>query len=108
MRNFLNSVKGSDIVEGIDARRETSVEAEDLVVDEGGEGKVVEKVGEVLPHVCISILAEAFIIEAVHLSDLTRFVVATEDGDPLWVSDFQGHKEGHGLDGVVSTVNVVT
>lgn len=108
MRNFLDSVKGSDVVEGIDTGRETSVEAKDLVVDEGGEGKVVEKVGEVLPHVCISILSEAFVVETVHLSNLARFVVATEDGDPLWVSDFQGHKEGHGLDGVVSTVNVVT
>lgn len=77
MRNFLDSVKGSNVVECIDAGRETSVEAEDLVVDEGGEGEVVEQIGEVLPHVCVSVFAEAFIIEAVHLSDLARFVVAT-------------------------------
>lgn len=107
VRNFLDSVKGSDIVECVDARGETSVEAEDLVVDESGERKVVEKIGEVFPHVRISVLSEAFIVEAVHLGDLTRLVVATKDGNPLWVSDFQGHKKGHCLDGVVSTVNVV-
>jgi hypothetical protein len=33
------------------------VEAEDLVVDEGGEGEVVEEVGEVLPHVGVAVLA---------------------------------------------------
>lgn len=98
MGNFLNSVKGSNIVEGVDAGRKTSVEAEDLVVDEGGEGEIVEKIGEVLPHVCISVLAEAFIVEAVHLGDLARFMVATKDGDPLWVSNLQGYEEGHSLD----------
>lgn len=87
MRNFLNSVKGSNVVECVNAGRETSVEAEDLVIDESGEGKVVEKVGEVLPHICISVLAETFIVEAVHLGNLARLVVATKNGDTLWVSN---------------------
>lgn len=107
MRNFLNSIKGSNIVECVDAWGETSVEAEDLVVDESGERKIIEKIRKVLPHVCVAVLSEAFIVEAVHLGDLTRLVVATKDGDPLWVSDLQGYKESHGFDGIISTVNVV-
>lgn len=83
------------------------MEAEDLVVDEGGEGKIVEEVGEVLPHICVSVFAKALIIKAIHLCDLARLVVASENSDTLWVSNLQGHKEGHGLDGVVSTVNIV-
>lgn len=42
MRDFLNSIEGSDIVEGIDAGRESSVEAEDLVFDKSCEWEVVE------------------------------------------------------------------
>ena len=64
------------------------MKAEDLVVDEGGEGKVIEEVGEVLPNICIPVFSEALVVEAVNLSDLTRFVVTTEDGDSLRVSYF--------------------
>lgn len=107
MGNLLNSVKSSDVIESIDARRETSVEAEDLVVDEGGKGKVVKQVGEVLPDVGISVLAETLVVEAVDLGDLTRLVVAAKDGDALGISDLQGDKQGHCLNRVVATVNVV-
>lgn len=107
MRNLLNSIKGSDVIESIDARREAPVQAEDLVVDEGGEGEIVEKVGEVLPDIGISVLAETFVIEAVDLSDLARLVVAAEDGDALGISDLQGDEQSNCLDRVVSTVDVV-
>lgn len=108
MGNLLNSVKRSDIIESINTRRKASVQAEDLVVDEGGEGKVVEQVGEVLPHVGISVLAETLIVEAIDLGDLTRLVVAAEDSDALGISDLQGDEQCHCLDRVVSTVDVVT
>jgi len=68
--NLLYAVECSDIVEGINAWGETSVEAEDLVVNQGGERKVVEKICEVFPDVCVSVLSEALIIETIDLSDL--------------------------------------
>lgn len=107
MGNLLNSVKSPNVIEGIDTRREAPVEAEDLVVDEGGKGEVVEQVGEVLPDIGISVLAEALVVEAVDLSDLTRLVVAAEDGDALGISDLQGDEQGHCLNRIVSTVDVV-
>lgn len=57
MWNFLNSVESSNVVEGIDTGRETTVKAEDLVVDEGSEGKVVEQIGEELPDVGIAVFS---------------------------------------------------
>lgn len=62
------------------------MKTEDLVIDEGGKGEVIEEVGEGLPNICISILSEALIVEAVNLSNLTGFVITTKDGDSLWVS----------------------
>src|SRR5258707_73438 len=49
VRHFLDAVEASNVVEGIDAWGETTVKAEDLIVDEGSEWQVVEKVGEELP-----------------------------------------------------------
>lgn len=66
------------------------MQAEDLVVDEGGEGEVVEQVGKVLPDIGVAVLAEAFVVEAVDLGDLARLMVSAEDGDALRVSDLEG------------------
>ena len=84
------------------------MEAEDLVVDQRGEGEVVEEVGEVFPHVGVAVLAQALVVEAVDLRDLAGLVVATEDGDALRVSDFESDEERDRLDRVVASINVVT
>lgn len=107
VRDLLDPVESPDVVEGVDAGGKTAVEAEDLVVDESGEGEVVEEVGEVLPHVGVAVLAEALVVEAVYLGDLARLVVPAEDGDALGVTNLEGDQKGHGLDGVVASVNVV-
>ena len=83
------------------------MEAEDLVVDEGSEGEVVEKVCEVFPYVRIAILSEALIVEAIDLGDLAGFVVATEDCDALRVSNFESNEEGDSLNGVITSINIV-
>ena len=78
-----------------------------LVFDEGGEGEVVEEVGEVSPYVRVAVLAQAFIVETVHLRDLPRFVVSAEDRYAVAVPQFHGDEEGNGLDRVVPSVDVV-
>lgn len=89
MWHFLYTIESSDVVQRVDTGGKTSVETKYLVVDEGGEGKVIEEIGKVLPNICISIFAEALVIKAINLSDLTGFVVTTEDGDSLGVSYFK-------------------
>jgi len=106
--NFLDSVQTPDVVQCVDAGGETTVQAEYLVVDKSGEREVIEEIGEVLPDVGVAVFAEAFVVEAVDLGDLAGFVVAAEDGDTLGIADFEGDEEGHGLDGVVTAVYVVT
>lgn len=49
--------------------------AEDLTVDDGGDGEVVEDTAAVLPGVGIAILLLALVVKAVDLRNLTRFVV---------------------------------
>ena len=107
MGDLLNSVKSSNIIQSVDARRQTAVETEDLVVDEGGEGKVIEEVCEVFPDIGVAIFSEALIIEAVDLGNLSGFVVSSENGDALGVSNLEGDKQGDSLDRVIASVNVI-
>ena len=69
-----DGLRGSDAVsrQSID----TAVQTENVVVDEGREREVVEQVGEVLPHVRVPVLSQTLVVEAVHLRDLPRLVVA--------------------------------
>lgn len=73
------------------------MEAEDLVVDEGGKRKVVEEVCEVFPNIGVAIFSEAFIIEAIDLGNLAGFVIPTEYGNALGVSDLESNEESYGL-----------
>ena len=107
VRHLLDPVERADVVQRVDRRRKAAVQAEDLVVDERGQGQVVEEVGEEFPHVGVAVFAQTFVVEAVDLGDLAGFVVAAEDGDALGVSDFERNEEGDGLNGEVAAVDVV-
>lgn len=79
-----------------------------LVLDQGGEGEIVKKVGEGLPDVGVSVLAETLVVESINLSNLTRLVVSTEDGNAILIADLESDQKGHGLDRVVAAIDVVT
>ena len=55
------------MVERVNAGTEAPVQGEDLAVDKGGKGEIVEQVRERFPHVGIPILSETLVVKAVHL-----------------------------------------
>lgn len=71
------------LVDGVDGGAEASVDAEDVVVDDGREAEVVEDLGAVAPHVHRPVLAQALVVEPVHLRDLAAFVVPADQRDAL-------------------------
>ncbi len=90
--HFLQPVEGANVVERVDAGAEAAVQAKDLPVHQGGEGQVVEQVGEVLPHVCVAVFAQAFVVKPVDLGDLTRFMVAAKNRDSFPISHLEIHE----------------
>jgi len=47
-------------------------------------------------------------LDYLHLSDLTAFVVAAENRDSVREANLERDKEGHSLDTVVATIDIVT
>lgn len=86
---------------------ETGVDAEDLLLDDGADGEVVEDVGAVAPNVDGAVLAEALVVEAVNLSDLAGFVVTSNKTDAGRILDLEEEKEKEGLDGVVAAIDEI-
>jgi hypothetical protein len=50
----------------------------------------------------------AFAAGNLHLGDLSRLVVTSQNSDSILVADFEGDEESDGLDGVVTSVNVIS
>ncbi len=65
MGDFLDSVQLPDLIKGVNARGETTVKTENLTFNDCSQRKVIEKLGELLPYISISVFPQAFIIKSV-------------------------------------------
>jgi len=83
------------------------VEAEDLVVNEGGKREIIEQIGKELPNIGIAVFSETFVVEAINLGDLARLMIASEDRNSGWVSYLEGNEKGNGFYRVVTPINVI-
>mmetsp|Transcript_18257 Transcript_18257/g.47080 ORF Transcript_18257/g.47080 Transcript_18257/m.47080 type:complete len:290 (-) Transcript_18257:265-1134(-) len=107
VRDLLHAVERADLVERVDRRRQPAVGAEDLVLDKRCKRQVVEQVGERLPHGRAAVLAQALVVEAVHLRDLPALVIAAQEPDPARPSHLERHDERRALNRVIPTVHIV-
>ena len=60
-----------------------------LSVDDGRETEIVENFCAVPPDGDAAVLAQALVVEAVHLSDLTGLVVAANQGYPVGITNLK-------------------
>jgi hypothetical protein len=95
-----------DPVEAVEVRREAAVHAEDLVVDDGGDGQAVEAVGEELPEAHAE-AALALVVEAVDAVDGGALVVPPQQEEVVRVPDLVREEEADGLDALLAAVHVV-
>jgi hypothetical protein len=72
----LHPVDGFDLVELLDFRGESTMEAEDFALNDCREWEVCEDLGEEFPNGLGAVLLEALIVESVLPIDLSIFVVA--------------------------------
>ena len=96
-----------DLFHALQIRAQTAVHGEDLLVDDSGDRKAVETVRKCLPQLNV-IAALALVVESIDLGDLARFVVPAKDGHSVSVAQLEGNQQGHGFDGIVSSVYVVS
>lgn len=57
-----------------------------LVVDHNAEGQIIEHVGEIMPHVGITVFAGTFGVEAVGLGNAARLMVAADKMNSFWIA----------------------
>ena len=107
MRDLLLPVDGADLVEGADVGAEAAVDAQDSTVDDGGQREGVEALDAVSPRAGVAVLAQAFVVEAVHLGDLSALVVAPKESDVAGILELQAQEEAESFHRVVSPIHKV-
>ena len=72
--NFLIAINRADLIEGPNVRTETTVDAQDLFVNEGGKAETVKALDAVAPDRGIAVFAQTFVVKSVDLCDLTALL----------------------------------
>lgn len=80
------------------------MEAEELILHDCSERQVIKQLSEALPDIGVAVFAGALIIEAIDLSDLSGLMIASEDGDSIFVPDLECDEQGDSFYGVVSCI----
>lgn len=70
--NLLETIQSTNAIEGVDEGRQSSVQAEDAILDQSGQGQKVEQIREHLPNVDSSILTQALVVESVATGSPSR------------------------------------
>mmetsp|Transcript_6233 Transcript_6233/g.18937 ORF Transcript_6233/g.18937 Transcript_6233/m.18937 type:complete len:205 (-) Transcript_6233:40-654(-) len=107
MRNLLLAVDDTNLVQCIDGGTQATVHTEHLVIDESRETEIVEEICTIAPHVHRAELAQTFVIETIHLCDLTTFVVASNESDAVRVANLESEKQEEGFDTVEASIDKV-
>ena len=95
-----------DLLHGLQVGGETSVAAEDLLVDDGGQREAVEAVGEGLPQLDV-VPPLALVVEAVDAVDASALVVASQQEEVLRVLDLVRQQQRDRLQRLLASVDVI-
>lgn len=86
MRDLLGTSHHTHLIEGADLGTQSTVDTQNLAVDDGAQRHEIENLAAGLPHGCTPVLLETFLVETVYLSDLSGFVVTAHQCHPIGIS----------------------
>ena len=79
-----------------------------LLIDDGCDGQEIKDFSEGAPDIEGPVFFDALIIEAIDLGDEPGLVVSSEEGDSVFVPDFQGQQQQECFDAISASVHIVT
>lgn len=108
MRDLLESVYVFDVVNLMQGWTQTTMDCKGFVVDYSSNRKEVKHICELLPDLRWAVLALTLCIKTIYLSDLSSLVVATQQADAIWISNFKKKEQSHCFNAVLAAINIVT
>ena len=87
MGHLLESIEFTNVIQSGERWRQTTMGTEDLTLNNCCKWEVIKEIGEHFPDVIIFVFPDAFVIESITLGDWPGFVVASQNGDSVFVSE---------------------
>ena len=84
------------------------MDTEDAAIDDGSECKVVKDFAAPTPDVTAPVLALTLVVKTVYLGDLSRLVVAADEGDSLGIPDLESQQKKKRFNAVKAPINKVS
>lgn len=69
--------------------------AKNTIINDCRKTQIVKYLTAVSPNINRAVLSQAFVIEAIDLSDLARFMVPSDKSEAIRIADLQHQKIGH-------------
>ena len=88
----------------LNLRAQPTVDAQCGTVNEGAKSEIVKDLSARSPYIRGVVLLHAFVVKAVDLGDLSRFVIASDEGHSVGMADLEGEEEEEGLHGVEASI----
>ena len=66
--------------------------------------EIVKDIAAISPDIHAAIFSLALVIETVHLGDLSRLVVAADQGDPVWIANLEKQEEQKRLNRIETSI----
>lgn len=86
VRDLLRTSNDADLVECTNLWAQATMNAEHFAINNRSKDKEVEHLATAFPDRCIAVFLLTFLVKAVHLGDLARFMVTTNKSDAVRVS----------------------
>lgn len=83
------------------------MDAEDLSLDDSGEGEIVKGIVEVVPDIMIAVFFGDFVIESVDVGNVARLVVAAEEHHHFGILELVEEEEEDRFHRIVAAVHVI-
>ena len=86
---------------------QTSMHAENFLINQGGHWEGVEDITEYFPK-SDRVSTLALIVETINTIDLCTLVVTSEQEEVLWIFDFVAKEQGHSLNRLLASIDIVS
>lgn len=91
MGNLSDSLNKSQVIQVLHLGTDSSMNTENLIIDNAGQSEIVEKVSAYSPDVQRAEFSGTLVIESVNLSYVSGLVVSSQKGNSLRVFDFEAN-----------------
>lgn len=76
-------------------------------IDDRPKREIVKHLTAPPPHVTTAVLPLAFVVEAIHLRNLPRLMVSSDESYAVWVADFESEEKEKGLHAVKTSIDEI-